>query len=658
MSDPMDTYELEEVWDLARKNSSYQAVVRHTGLNKYHVLRGKDAVVVRQKAEALLAQWLEMFKRKQEAEAKRQARERQARSKEDKIIVADIKTEQAEKEVERLQSILESRISRNVGDYWEKLKDKTEFLTPKPTEPYLPLSPYVPDPLFPPKPAEPVTPDIPKKPVPPEPSEKPGPDDLRFQPVITMVDRLIPGQVQKKRKEAEGLFLRELDAWNRKIRDYNDRVTVHNAYLLDLKRRYKEEKTNYQVLRREYEEACAKIRTEHAAMVESANRDHQEQRERLKATYEASVRRWEHEKEEYYNDRTRRNALVEQRREAYLRANPIEVMYYCDDVLSTSDYPEYFPQDFELDYVEETRTLLVDYLLPNIDEIPRIKNWKYVQSRDEIISTPLADAFRNKLYDDVICQVALRCLHELFSTDAANALDSIAFNGRIKSIDKSTGQPFEACILSVHAKKQEFSEINLALVEPRACIKKLKGVAAAKLHQMAPVAPIMQMNRQDKRFVESYEVARTLDDSVNLAAMDWEDFEHLIRELFDKEFTVNGGEVKVTQASHDGGVDAIAFDPDPIRGGKIVIQAKRYTNVVGVAAVRDLWGTIDHERAMKGILVTTSTYGPDAYEFAKDKPITLLSGAELLHLLERHGHRARIDIQEARRLLFSRQKDK
>jgi len=34
--------------------------------------------------------------------------------------------------------------------------------------------------------------------------------------------------------------------------------------------------------------------------------------------------------------------------------------------------------------------------------------------------------------------------------------------------------------------------------------------------------------------------------------------------------------VKVTQASRDRGVDAIAFDPDPIRGGKFVIQAKRY----------------------------------------------------------------------------------
>lgn len=36
----------------------------------------------------------------------------------------------------------------------------------------------------------------------------------------------------------------------------------------------------------------------------------------------------------------------------------------------------------------------------------------------------------------------------------------------------------------------------------------------------------------------------------------------------------------ITQASRDGGVDAIAFDPDPIRGSKIVIQAKRYTNTV------------------------------------------------------------------------------
>jgi restriction system protein len=130
--------------------------------------------------------------------------------------------------------------------------------------------------------------------------------------------------------------------------------------------------------------------------------------------------------------------------------------------------------------------------------------------------------------------------------------------------------------------------------------------------------------------------------------MDWEDFEHLIRELFEKEFSGDGSEVKITRASRDGGVDAVVFDPDPIRGGKIVIQAKRYTNTVGVSAVRDLYGTLLNEGANKGILVTTTDYGSDAYGFAKGKPITLLNGGNLLHMLAKHGYKAKIDIAEAK----------
>src|SRR5260370_37264134 len=135
-----------------------------------------------------------------------------------------------------------------------------------------------------------------------------------------------------------------------------------------------------------------------------------------------------------------------------------------------------------------------------------------------------------------------------------------------------------------------------------------------------------------------------MNDKTNLAAMDWLDFENLIRELFEKEFSTNGGEVKITQASRDGGVDAIAFDPDPIRGGKIVIQAKRYTNTVGVAAVRDLVGTVHNEGATKRLLVTSSDYGPDAYEVIKGKPLTLLPASERLYLLSKHGYQAKIEL--------------
>lgn len=133
--------------------------------------------------------------------------------------------------------------------------------------------------------------------------------------------------------------------------------------------------------------------------------------------------------------------------------------------------------------------------------------------------------------------------------------------------------------------------------------------------------------------------------TTNLATIDWEEFEHLVRELFAEVFSKGGGEVKVTQASRDGGVDAIAFDPDPIRGGKFVIQAKRYNNVVPVSAVRDLYGTMLNEGAAKGILVTTAYYGNDSREFAKDKPITLIDGANLVYMFKEYGQDVTIQIQ-------------
>jgi restriction system protein len=63
-----------------------------------------------------------------------------------------------------------------------------------------------------------------------------------------------------------------------------------------------------------------------------------------------------------------------------------------------------------------------------------------------------------------------------------------------------------------------------------------------------------------------------------------------------------------------------------------------------------------NEGATKGILVSTADYGSDAYNFAKDKPLTLLNGSNLLHLLEKHGHKAIIDLKEAKRILAEEKK--
>ncbi len=372
--------------------------------------------------------------------------------------------------------------------------------------------------------------------------------------------------------------------------------------------------------------------------------------EKSMGDFNNKVEKWESGKADYLKKQNEFNAKIDELKSKYNSLDVSAILEYCEIVLNKSSLPEFIDKDFELDYNPQNKILIIDYMLPEIEAFPNIKEVKYLASKNELKVTYQNEAFMDKLFDSTIYKLILRALHEEFEADVVNAIDAISFNGWLNYLNKATGNREDACIASIQVKKEAFKAIDLKNVDPKACFKNLKGVSSSKLAGITPVQPILTMNKKDKRFVESHDVAYTLDNSTNLAAISWEDFEHLIRELFENEFSTNGGEVKVTQASRDGGVDAVAFDPDPIRGGKIVIQAKRYTNTVGVSAVRDLFGTVMNEGATKGILVTTADYGPDAYEFAKNKPLTLLNGGNLLHLLEKHGHKAKIDLKEAKAL--------
>lgn len=378
--------------------------------------------------------------------------------------------------------------------------------------------------------------------------------------------------------------------------------------------------------------------------------------EESKQKYNKELEKWKDREKQFYENQKKSNLSIEKYKLDYENKNNSVISELCRIVLSKFDYPEKFPKKFAVDFNSENSILIVDSALPLIENIPNLKEVKYIKSKDDFVNSYISDSTLKNIYNTLLYQVVLYCINELYKADYQEAIESIVFNGWVDTIDPGTGKDLTLCILSIQASREEFMSLDLKRVDPKECFKKLKGVGSTKLHTITPVAPIIKMDKEDKRFISSYDVIAELDDSENLALMNWEDFEHLIREIFEKEFTQNGGEVKVTQSSRDGGVDAIAFDPDPIRGGKIIIQAKRYTNIVGVSAVRDLYGTVVNEGATKGILVTTSNYGADAYNFAKDKPLTLLNGSNLLHLLEKHGKKSRIDLKEARRILDENKK--
>jgi len=393
-----------------------------------------------------------------------------------------------------------------------------------------------------------------------------------------------------------------------------------------------------------------------SSLIPGAKKRYEEDLDAAKSKYHAQFSRWESDEKQRQADliaahkaykesevrlkhkQDQRNEEVEEFRKAYEAADPDAIVAYNNMVLERSEYPSDFPQEFRLAYTPESKQLVVEYQLPCVDVVPRVTQYRYVQSRDEFAEKQCKPTEIRELYKDVIAAVALRTIHEVLEADQRLHIDVVVFNGFLQTVDRATGQDIRPHLISVRSTRQQFEELNLARVDKQTCLRNLGAQVSPSPAEAIAVKPVVEFNMVDKRFVEQSDVLADLESRPNLMELNPFEFEHLVANLFEQ----LGLESKLTRSSRDGGVDCVAFDPRPVLGGKVIIQAKRYRNTVGVSAVRDLYGTMQHEGANKGILVTTSGYGQDAYQFSKDKPIELIDGGGLLYLLQQIGVEARI----------------
>lgn len=106
------------------------------------------------------------------------------------------------------------------------------------------------------------------------------------------------------------------------------------------------------------------------------------------------------------------------------------------------------------------------------------------------------------------------------------------------------------------------------------------------------------------------------------------EFEDMVVELF----TAYGHEAKRTGQVGDHGVDVIVQTK---KGEKCVVQCKRWRGYVGEPVVRDFYGVVMHEKADKGIIITSGKFSRSAQEWAKGKPILLYDGEKFIELWRR-----------------------
>jgi restriction system protein len=363
---------------------------------------------------------------------------------------------------------------------------------------------------------------------------------------------------------------------------------------------YEQAGADWQQAEQQRRDQLAKAKQEHAAAAAAAHEQHRRIDE-LEADF-----------------RTGRRAAVEQ---------------CLATALQASQYPRNFPHVFTLIYRSREQELLVEYDFPRVrDIIPTHASYRYVKTRGFIDTKARTAADTQRLYKTVLAQVTLRTLHELYTADRHGHVQGVAFNGVVDDIDPSTGRPTRPKLVSLRTDRETFLERDLARVDPLRALKGLKANFSSAPTELEAIPPILEFDVNDPRFIDEEEILSGLDERTNLIDLTPYAFETMIRDLFQ----AMGFDTYQTRPSRDGGVDCVAHYTKSVIGGKYIIQAKRYTHRVPVEAVRDLAGALDHERASKGILVTTSDFTPAGHQFAQGKPIELINGSGLLALLKEH----------------------
>jgi restriction system protein len=268
----------------------YEIKIWHDGLNKFRHIRGTDRQIVEQKAQAQRKAWDDMWRNKLKAEELRSERAKAVWTKENKKSLAIRQTNDAQKALSDTDNTLLIVVNKDCKVDWDKIKDSSKFNKPQPVEPKLI-----------------------------EIAVEPLETDYKYQPKLTILDKIFKNLKQKKIDKSLAWFKEEHEEW----------VTLKETTLNEFKNKMEE--------------------------------------------YEINLKKWKSDRDIFYDLQTVNNDAIDKQKQSYFNKDQDAIIDYCDMVLSNSSYPDSFPHEFEIDYRADTKIMIIEYLLPNLDNIPKLK---------------------------------------------------------------------------------------------------------------------------------------------------------------------------------------------------------------------------------------------------------------------------------------------
>ncbi len=130
---------------------------------------------------------------------------------------------------------------------------------------------------------------------------------------------------------------------------------------------------------------------------------------------------------------------------------------------------------------------------------------------------------------------------------------------------------------------------------------------------------------QRNKFQRKTGEVESIEDLLDLTPTEFEEMVVEVHRAF-------GHRARRTGGPGDHGVDVVVQTK---QGEQCVVQCKRWRGSVGEPVVRDFYGVMHHEKADRGIIITTGRFTRPAREWARGKPILMYDGNEFVKLWKR-----------------------
>jgi restriction system protein len=115
-------------------------------------------------------------------------------------------------------------------------------------------------------------------------------------------------------------------------------------------------------------------------------------------------------------------------------------------------------------------------------------------------------------------------------------------------------------------------------------------------------------------------------------------FEHIVLDVLHKiGYGTSRGDLQRLGGSGDSGVDGV-ISLDRLGLERVYVQAKRWQTNIGRPDIQGFYGALAGQRARKGVFITTSSYTPQAREFANSvEGVVLVDGRHLAEMMMDYG---------------------